>query len=762
MVRVKSKPLRSLPDIDYTLPEVAVWFFGQPATKKNKASPVIAVKLGKKVEKEKSKLKQRPETVAEVPERAAHPLAAHPDVPSLTNMQELITAAIYAGRDETGWCTFDKMYDFVSKQWRSMRRRDGSSFAADCRRAIQSGLRQTPNQLSLFRKDPNSRDRWQFIEHYEDALDVARQRQADRRARKNGRPEAESEASDAEEDGADEHADEADADAEDGAEATENGHAKADHEEEDGEAEARDHASSQEAPTDAKPEEDADKPTVEPDEASMDVDDEEAPPRDRRGRKKRSSSSRSKRSRHSSSSKAEVEREQAEDVAPTSPVLPSMPASEPAAPTTPRLGSGADYTSRLAHEITKCLLENNGSCPLDLLTHFVSHFMERVKGDPPVEQLRGNLVDVLANRTMFQRDKRKTGWYTLAEGNPYAAGHPIPPQVATPTSAKRPEPSASAPVEPSLSPPSRKRDRHRDSYHESQQRLSESSKSSSRGRGRPTKPAREDGEEDEEVEEAPAKQPKLEKSRKDQDSDEDEKPAAAEDEDESEHSDGDDDANGKADSSKGDFKEPTELMVYIIQALEGIGSSATFDQIFAQILDSKVFDKLRRRDGSKYHSERERRNIIMSRLTSGSQASKPYIKRETNKKGVTIYRLTNQSLEYLKAQQAEESPAHSDEDEGSAEAEPDDDDAKPSEEREEEIDDEDSEDEDKEEPEEPRGKSQPASRKRSKQEPQPRRQLRAPSAEAPVVLAPRRAAAVHANAINAAQGSINRSKTKRR
>ncbi len=40
---------------------------------------------------------------------------------------------------------------FVNQRWKSVRRRDGSTYTTDCKRAIQANLRHNPSHLALFR-----------------------------------------------------------------------------------------------------------------------------------------------------------------------------------------------------------------------------------------------------------------------------------------------------------------------------------------------------------------------------------------------------------------------------------------------------------------------------------------------------------------------------------------------------------------------------------------------------------------------------------
>jgi hypothetical protein len=105
--------------------------------------------------KEKSKLKH-------------HPLA---DYVNLSELQVIITEAlIYHGEP----CSFEKLNDFVSTEIRErdIRRKDGTPYAADCRRAIQANLRITSNHLlALYKKDVNGM--WSLCHTVEEAKKVA-------------------------------------------------------------------------------------------------------------------------------------------------------------------------------------------------------------------------------------------------------------------------------------------------------------------------------------------------------------------------------------------------------------------------------------------------------------------------------------------------------------------------------------------------------------------------------------------------------------
>lgn len=89
-----------------------------------------------------------------------HPLVGHPELPKLTEMQQLITQAILTHGEP---CPFDKIYEYVNEKWKGMKikRRDGAPYSTDCRRAIQANLRQCPNHMPLFAKGPQTQ--WYLV-----------------------------------------------------------------------------------------------------------------------------------------------------------------------------------------------------------------------------------------------------------------------------------------------------------------------------------------------------------------------------------------------------------------------------------------------------------------------------------------------------------------------------------------------------------------------------------------------------------------------
>jgi hypothetical protein len=109
----------------------------------------------------------------EIDERYIHPLASHPEIPKLTDLQVLITMAILEHGEP---CPFDAIYQFISKKWKGfkIRRRDGTPYISDCRRAILANLRSTPSHISLFRKVGDAG--YRLVRDLEEALAPTRDR----------------------------------------------------------------------------------------------------------------------------------------------------------------------------------------------------------------------------------------------------------------------------------------------------------------------------------------------------------------------------------------------------------------------------------------------------------------------------------------------------------------------------------------------------------------------------------------------------------
>eukprot|EP01124_Arcella_intermedia_P032862 TRINITY_DN7747_c0_g1_i1.p1 TRINITY_DN7747_c0_g1~~TRINITY_DN7747_c0_g1_i1.p1 ORF type:complete len:501 (-),score=109.54 TRINITY_DN7747_c0_g1_i1:100-1452(-) len=99
--------------------------------------------------------------VAVVPGKELHPLASNPMAPKLNEVQEMITEAIYVNGEP---CHFEKIYEYVSARWKNMnfKRKDGTPYSNDCRRAILANLRENAYQVSLFKKDKQLPHCWWF------------------------------------------------------------------------------------------------------------------------------------------------------------------------------------------------------------------------------------------------------------------------------------------------------------------------------------------------------------------------------------------------------------------------------------------------------------------------------------------------------------------------------------------------------------------------------------------------------------------------
>jgi len=118
-------------------------------------------------------LLEEPKTPAVV-----HPLTGLPDVPTLTDLQIFITEAIrFKSDEETKSCDFENIYEYVEKRWKQVKRRDGSSYTTDCRRAIQANLRMNPHHVALFRKDKNKENYWKICETMEEAEEANKEKQ---------------------------------------------------------------------------------------------------------------------------------------------------------------------------------------------------------------------------------------------------------------------------------------------------------------------------------------------------------------------------------------------------------------------------------------------------------------------------------------------------------------------------------------------------------------------------------------------------------
>jgi len=72
------------------------------------------------------------------------------DSPPMTELQVLIIQAIDA---EGGVASFDQIYDRVSKKFDTIKRRDGTPYTSECRRAIQASLSNNPTTRPFFKKE---------------------------------------------------------------------------------------------------------------------------------------------------------------------------------------------------------------------------------------------------------------------------------------------------------------------------------------------------------------------------------------------------------------------------------------------------------------------------------------------------------------------------------------------------------------------------------------------------------------------------------
>jgi len=70
--------------------------------------------------------------------------------PPMTELQILIIEAIHS---EGGVATFEQIYDKVSKKFDSIKRRDGTPYTSECRRAIQASLSNNPSARPFFKKE---------------------------------------------------------------------------------------------------------------------------------------------------------------------------------------------------------------------------------------------------------------------------------------------------------------------------------------------------------------------------------------------------------------------------------------------------------------------------------------------------------------------------------------------------------------------------------------------------------------------------------
>jgi len=70
--------------------------------------------------------------------------------PPMTELQILIIEAIDT---KSGSATFEEIYDHVQRSFDNLKRRDGTPYTSDCRRAIQASLSNNPATKPFFKKD---------------------------------------------------------------------------------------------------------------------------------------------------------------------------------------------------------------------------------------------------------------------------------------------------------------------------------------------------------------------------------------------------------------------------------------------------------------------------------------------------------------------------------------------------------------------------------------------------------------------------------
>lgn len=75
---------------------------------------------------------------------------AAPREPSLTDLQKLIIDAILI---QSGSASTDEIEQHVGQYWSSLRKRDGTAYAYDCRRVVLASLANTSNIRPLFKRD---------------------------------------------------------------------------------------------------------------------------------------------------------------------------------------------------------------------------------------------------------------------------------------------------------------------------------------------------------------------------------------------------------------------------------------------------------------------------------------------------------------------------------------------------------------------------------------------------------------------------------
>lgn len=69
-------------------------------------------------------------------------------------------------------CAFESIYQAVLPRWRLLRRRDGTQYTSDCRRAVFMNLRPSAHYPSLFRADPERAGAWRVCLTLEEAREA--------------------------------------------------------------------------------------------------------------------------------------------------------------------------------------------------------------------------------------------------------------------------------------------------------------------------------------------------------------------------------------------------------------------------------------------------------------------------------------------------------------------------------------------------------------------------------------------------------------
>ncbi|KAL6072663.1 hypothetical protein QOT17_005490 [Balamuthia mandrillaris] len=98
-----------------------------------------------------------------------HPLERNSEVPPLSDLQRCITEAIQFVTNSSGYCATEDINKYVSKKWRSLRRRNGEHYNTCSSRAVRANLRTNPNGIALFKKDPSHKGCWTLCETLEEA-----------------------------------------------------------------------------------------------------------------------------------------------------------------------------------------------------------------------------------------------------------------------------------------------------------------------------------------------------------------------------------------------------------------------------------------------------------------------------------------------------------------------------------------------------------------------------------------------------------------